>query len=78
MAQDKIKQKIIDCFNTCKELKTDTLGIGTSIYRKYPKEWKEMKGQWNDMLQDIDFDVQVKIHIPETGQTLQSLEMGEK
>lgn len=76
MAQDEIRKKITDSFNAVRKLNADIFGFGTSVHRKYPKEWKTMNEQWDTLFPDIELDVQVQVHLPSTGQIVQSLEMG--
>ena len=75
LAQSEIRRKITDTFETTQTLNADIYGIGTSVHREYPKEWKELKNRWNELFPDIELDVQVKVHIPATGQIVKSLEM---
>lgn len=77
LAQDEVRRKIEDSFKAARKLNADIYGYGTSVYRKYPKEWRLMKGRWDEVFQDIDFDVRVKAHILGIGQIIQSLEMEE-
>lgn len=75
LAQEEIRQKIIDSFAAARRLNADIYGFGTAVHRKYPKEWKTMKEQWNTLFPDIELNVQVKAHIPGTGKIVRSLEM---
>lgn len=74
-AKEEIRQRIIDTFEEARELNADIYGFGTSVYRKYPKEWKTMKGRWDEIFPDTQVDVQVEVQIPGTGQIVQSVEM---
>jgi spore germination protein KC len=75
VAEEEIRQKIMNTFAVTRRLNADIYGFGTSVHRKYPKEWKSMKARWDALFPDIELSVQVKAHIPETGQIVQSLEM---
>jgi len=75
MAQKEIANTITKSFQTARGLNADIYEFGTSIYRKYPKEWKAMKGRWDEIFRDIEFNVQVKAQIKGTGQIIQSLQM---
>ncbi|MGI6005156.1 MAG: Ger(x)C family spore germination protein [Christensenellales bacterium] len=75
VATEEIRRKITDTFVLAQEMNADIYGFGTSVYRKYPKEWKFMKARWDQIFPDIDLDVQIKVNIPATGQIIQSLEM---
>lgn len=52
-----------------KEFNADTFGIGELVHRKYPKLWKEIKGDWDEKFRDLDFTVNVTTHINDTGFT---------
>lgn len=75
LAQEEIKKTIIDCFMTAQNLNADIFGYCTMVYQKYPNQWNQMKNRWNEIFSNINFDVQVKVTIPATGQIVQSLEM---
>ena len=78
IAQEEIKRKIMNSFETARRLNADIYGFGTSVYRKYPKEWKSMKDSWDEIFSDIELNVQVKAHIPVTGQITQPLGIKEE
>ena len=78
IAQEEIKRKIVNSFETARRLNADIYGFGTSVYRKYPKEWKSMKDSWDEIFRDIELNVQVKAHIPVTGQITQPLGIKEE
>lgn len=75
MAQEEIRQKIMACFGTARRLDADIYGFGMSVYRKYPKEWRTMKSQWDKIFPKLDLDVQTKVQISAVGQIGPSLEM---
>ncbi|HWQ50551.1 MAG TPA: Ger(x)C family spore germination protein [Terriglobales bacterium] len=75
LAQEEIKAKIERTFSAAKALDSDIFGFCTMVYKKYPKEWAEMKDRWDEIFEDIDLKVEVRVNIPETGQIVPSLEM---
>ncbi|HWQ74208.1 MAG TPA: Ger(x)C family spore germination protein [Syntrophomonas sp.] len=75
LAQDQIREQIMDTFQTAQALNADIYGFGTSVHRAYPGEWKAMKGRWGKLFPEIGLDVQCKVHLPATGQIVKSLEM---
>lgn len=77
LAQEEIKDKIMDCFSTAKLLDADIFEFCTMVHKKYPRQWNKMKDRWNEIFSDIDLQVQVNVRIPETGQIVQSLEIEE-
>jgi len=54
------------------ELKTDIFGFGEVIHRKYPKQWKKMKDDWNVKFQDLPVNITVKIKTEKLGQITKS------
>ncbi len=77
LAQEEIKNKITGCFSAAQTLAADIFGFCTMVFKKYPRQWSEMKARWGELFTDIDLHVQVKVRIPETGQIVQSLEIEE-
>ncbi len=75
LAQKEIENKIINSFAAARKLNADIFGFGTSVYKKYPKEWKDIKGNWDALFSGIDLRVEAKVQLPGTGQIIQSLEM---
>jgi len=75
LAQQEIERKIANSFIAARKLNADIFGFGTSVYRKYPKEWKDIKENWDTLFSGIDFRVEAKVRLPGTGQIVQSLEM---
>lgn len=55
-----IKNEIESVLNKAqKEWEVDIFGFGEAVHRKYPREWKELKGKWRDTFPEIK--VQVKV-----------------
>ena len=50
------------------ELASDILGFGRAIYRKYPKEWRNLRETWNDQgFKDLKVKVEVQTRIRHIG-----------
>lgn len=77
MVQEQIKNQITNTFDKTKALSADIFEIGSTIYRTHPKEWKNMKSDWDKLFSDIELEVEVLVKLPNTGKILQSLEMEE-
>ncbi len=75
LAQNKIRSRITDTFKTAQELNADIYRFGASVHRTYPKEWRDMKKHWDELFPEIELEVNVKVHLPSTGQILKSIEM---
>ncbi|QOR34188.1 Ger(x)C family spore germination protein [Clostridium sp. 'deep sea'] len=70
--QQRCKQEIISQVDAClyklqEDLKTDIIGIGESIYNKYPKQWKEFSSNWPNNFNKIKINTNVKVQIEHTG-----------
>ncbi|MGO4546362.1 Ger(x)C family spore germination protein [Paenibacillus sp. 2TAB23] len=48
-------------------LHTDLPGFAGYVHRKYPKDWNEMKSNWDEELAEMKLDVQVKATINHPG-----------
>jgi spore germination protein KC len=74
-----IEKDINRCiYKTQNELKTDILGFGSTLNRKYPGEWKKIKEQWNTIFVDIPYTINVDTTIKDTGLILKPLNIPEK
>ncbi|MCA0753967.1 Ger(x)C family spore germination protein [Paenibacillus sp. N4] len=47
--------------------KADVVGFGSTIHKKYPKAWKEMKGDWPEHFSQMDIEATVRVKINSTG-----------
>ena len=57
-----------------KQLQSDVLGLGTAVYRKYPKEWQEKyKDNWDEEFPELNVRVACKVWIPRVGFVTNSL-----
>lgn len=52
-----------------KEYELDSFSIGELVHRKYPKLWKEIGKDWKQVFPEIDYTVNVKVSIVDTGFT---------
>jgi spore germination protein KC len=75
MAQNEIRHEIMNSYAAASRLDADIFGFGTSVYRKYPKQWRTMKGQWDEQFRNIDLSVQARVRLEGVGKIGNSLEM---
>jgi len=78
VVQYKIKYNIEKSLEKTKLLQTDIYGMGEKIFKKYPNQWKTMKENWDNIYNQAEFVINVKINIPVTGDILQSIEIEQK
>lgn len=66
--QKKVTEEIEPIFEEAqKNLKLDILGLGEATMHKFPKEWKEMKENWEAEFPNAEIQLQVKSKIDHTG-----------
>jgi spore germination protein KC len=58
-----------------KEFQSDIFGFGTYIRIQHPKEWKNMKSNWDELFSQATVDVKVNSIIVMSGEAEQSLKM---
>lgn len=58
-----VKNEIKLAINRAQQLKTDIFGFGSAVYRKYPREWREMEPVWNEMFSELDVAIQVQANV---------------
>ncbi|MEA4970700.1 MAG: Ger(x)C family spore germination protein [Candidatus Pelethousia sp.] len=77
LSKAEIRERILATFEISKELRADIYGFGTSVYRAYPRQWKEMEGNWDELFRQLELIVEVDLQLVSTGQIVQSLTMEE-
>lgn len=64
----KLKTEIEDAILRAQEDKTDIFGFGELVYQSYPKEWKKLKSDWQDVsFPELQVDVKADVFIRRTG-----------
>lgn len=74
LVEDACAKKVEDIINKTleksqKEFALDSFSIGELVHRKYPKLWKEIKNDWKQIYEEIDYTVNVNVSIVDTGFT---------
>ncbi|MBU5425590.1 Ger(x)C family spore germination protein [Tissierella pigra] len=73
-----INREIQTCFNKSKELNADFLRFGEEFHKKFPKQWEEIKNNWNDMYQEVELSTKIELNLIDTGKIVNSLNMKEE
>jgi len=50
-----------------KEFGVDIFGFGIVFHHKYPKQWKEIEKNWDEIFSDADYQIEVNVKIIRTG-----------
>ena len=77
-AAEEMKKLIRMCFEKTQELNTDIYGIGASVHRQYPKQWKTMENKWDQIYPKIRLSVDMETTLIGTGRISESLDMKEE
>lgn len=56
-----------------KEYNTDVLGYGKIIHKKYPKKWKNIKNNWDEIFKNLDIETNINIKIEDQGTLIQTI-----
>lgn len=60
------------------EYRVDVFGFGEAVHRKYPRQWKTMKKEWEDMFPAVQVRVQVESKIRRSGMITNPVEPGQR
>ncbi|MDR6554349.1 Ger(x)C family spore germination protein [Paenibacillus qinlingensis] len=66
--QENINQVYQQLFHKLqKTYKTDSAGLGQSVYRKYPKLWKKIEKDWPELFTNVDVQIKVTANVSQIG-----------
>jgi spore germination protein KC len=66
--EDEIKKEMKIAIKRSQKKKSDIFGFGEAVHRSYPKAWKKLKHEWNDVsFPKLDVDITVDAFIHRTG-----------
>lgn len=68
-----IRQDISLSLEQAQLLKADIFGFGDAVYKKYPREWKELKEDWVDIFPALKVEIEVKTTLVRPNMILQSI-----
>lgn len=72
LASDEFNLTLNSTIEKAKELNTDVLGIGQSVYRNHPDYWDAHKDQWDSIFQELEVEINVDIQITDSGSIINS------
>ncbi|WP_165859363.1 Ger(x)C family spore germination protein [Desulfofundulus salinus] len=63
-----IKQEVMACVTRLQEeYRADVLGFGEAVHRKYPRVWRQVEREWEDVFATMPVTVEVKVVIRRMG-----------
>jgi spore germination protein KC len=54
-----VRDYVTKAINFAQKNDTDVFDISGTINRKYPKQWNEIKNNWDDIFPDLNFDIKI-------------------
>jgi spore germination protein KC len=68
-----IKEEVQKAVDKSKELGSDVFGFGEYLHRKYPEQWLEMQGKWDELYQNIKVNMTVNVKADGSGRIVMPL-----
>lgn len=84
--RDKLKKQSekeikISCYKVIeklqKEYKSDAIGFGDILKKRNPNAWKRMEGDWLDIFENIEVNLDINVEIKYNGVTNKNIEVGD-
>ncbi|WP_243292461.1 Ger(x)C family spore germination protein [Bacillus sp. FJAT-47783] len=66
--KEKIKSEILTALEKAQKMKVDVFGFGELVHRTYPKEWKHIEKEWDEIFSNITVNIEIESTI--TGNAL--------
>lgn len=55
-----IKKEVMAAVKKAQELDADVFGFGDAVHKKYPRQWKSLEDNWDEIFKNIQVEVDVK------------------
>lgn len=62
-----IENEVMSAVTRAQELNADIFGFGEAVRRQYPREWREIRDQWDEIFPNLEVQVIVDANIQRTG-----------
>ncbi|HHV64330.1 MAG TPA: Ger(x)C family spore germination protein [Peptococcaceae bacterium] len=73
-----IKNEVMAAISKAQELNADIFGFGEAIYRKYPKQWKELEENWDKIFPELEVEIIVEARVKRSGVSLKPVIPGKE
>ena len=71
---EELKRVIMKSWKSLQKHHADIVGFGTIMHEDYPQYWKKIAPSWNDRLDRVELDLQVKVKVNRVGLSNRSFE----
>ena len=68
-----IRQEILIALKKARLLKADIFGFGEEFHKKYPRQWKEMEPNWQEIFPSLEVDISVESIVRRPGVILSNV-----
>lgn len=62
-----IQKEVILVLNRARKLNSDIFGFGDKVFQKYPKEWENLEGKWEEIFPDLKVELTTEVTLRRTG-----------
>ncbi len=69
-----IRIEVLKAVDKARRINADVFGFGDAVYKKYPREWKSMESQWDEIFPYLEVEVNVNSQLELSGMTFESFE----
>lgn len=74
MAEEMLEHEMLNVIEIAqKQYQQDLFGFGREIHKKYPKQWRKLKTQWDENFSQLKVTVQSKVVIKNTASTIRPI-----
>lgn len=74
LSEAAIKNEVLSAVRKAKALNADIFGFGDAVYKKYPREWKTIEKDWDELFMEIEVALDVECKIERAGTVNQNIE----
>lgn len=57
---DAIHNEVMAALKKAKKMNADIFGFGEIVHKKFPKQWRKMESEWDDLFPNLEVEVQVE------------------
>lgn len=73
--ESELKKNIKKALEVVQEYKSDIFGFGNQYYKKYPKEWKKVKDNWDEeTFPNLEYEIKTDINLKTKGTSNKTIE----
>ena len=62
-----IEERLRRSIRAYERMKADVIGIGNEVYKADPKTWRQWKEDWDERLQRIQYDFDIRVDVINEG-----------